>query len=1768
MPVNLEQQTTPGISEKSEKPTEVQAWQIQNALARSLGNKNTDDALKNKKEALAHFALPTKGSDHIDEEQEKAKNPYKITTREHQNIIDQLKNGELPTLLSESWRIVDPASEEACAFHREVQSFGECLFRPEPSKSHLPNYELTHHDFGAEPVRFLLADQEEPNAWFVNHSKPTIIVFTKGLFHEHKEWLEQWRKANPNIHDRRPDPGTTFVRSPHDFAVVLAHEMTHFKLRKMYGEIPNSKIEEGVAYFLPLLIMREKSEEMGLNPERCQDVLKGEGIFEIIVLNKRDRAGLFSRFDEYMDVHPTAENTYSIGANTLAYLRKARGDIPSHVIESPAYNSESALINIVESGHHVSYVEAQLAQQPHYKTGSFADRTKIIQSIIENMSEISEVRVSDLVKELRLLQNIVDIKADKKSVDNLADAILHMGLIHTQEAFNLYLALSTAAGESMQPLGRLRILDKAIQKFVFCVAEPNTKKQQVIRAARQLNRLIEKEPLAASVQGRSLLQQIHFSHFEFPNQDELYDEDEEEEYEDATSESYLDDEGWDDDRDNWDNGEDDDEHGASGDEEDNEEEEEEDEAIEEDEPPLSRKKIFPAWHPLRELAMEDEEIAKCAAYVGMGYEPFILRSIFSHQKLVLGFCNPQLSVSKMADMLPAISLGPRDYQAGSTLANLYFNEGGALIHHSDERGDLEKDMRREFEDHLSVWADHIFLESKGKVKPIERLRVLQRFVPQSSRLQNKPLCLDVCEHDIDLFLELNTKGLGQDSEQAKALICHFTELLSANAQQYVPLVRHLFLSDLGKEIIMNSIEGFFGMGFLVEKIDEERVDEKDFHKLVESGGVFHPNPYMNFLIRPGSNSFTVGEVKDLLDEFLVRSGSFTKAAAEFDEKLAQAYLRPLTKIADQAQCMYTMRPKKWDTLLSALSQEHATEPSFSLMKSLLYCEAILLLKRCKPTLDQAAAFAEIMGSEAIIGTNMQHTMRKILEKEVDDFPERVKKSSDLLHVVKQWKSLSGAGLMFPEQSNLALETLVERIIAIGVDSPASAKESVELCETLLAGERVQNPQLRKQVVITWAKGLLTLHGIDLDEPGFHDRILEIAERILAKVNRIDRTVMLNALCKRLETQHTLSLEIQRRLHRMSERDKENLPLFGGITDISLQTIRNDPEYRQRMILFLTSPLTEESCNNFLRGGDQLEFAQPGGKFKLSDRENVENKKSREDEEEDDDDEEEKSGKSKVDETQAFRRRIAKQATRDFYMNFWAAPLELRAILIREMLVSPDTSIARIDEKTFNFAIKRTFPADAKYGDDARHFIRAYVDALPHFQKHLCLAALMAASEKTGAGEQTRIGQALAFFLESMGPAETKVGQGAQSHPLVPPDIRADLRRLKFSADEPNRWEVTEWVEHIREDSEQQYNGRNSSSHIHIQHIGDTTGSGSLFVVVNVLMSDGAELVLSLLRPDALNRGHTGFSTLRRTAENLESAKSAATETVRELIQQANGRLDIEVNCRLAHLQYANARDIYHGAKVMLDEKEYRFSSPDVLASGDAYFLMTKIHGEHFIELPEQNENEKNEKKQYAMANLVFELNNKLRGTFDCDRHGGNVKILRGMQTIGHFDFKAMALNEWSEEGFRQFSTLLVSALNGEKTVLQFFNDLLAQEKLLREKLQVSGKQLDPYVMEVQKGLLTDGEYTHLLGRHELMRVVISALLNGMHPDLQKSLLEEISRRIPETFRIAFESSVRPAIEQSFQTGTLLPELQQLLPVQLTNDEIIRIRRPSATRNAP
>ncbi|MDP6575178.1 MAG: M48 family metalloprotease [Candidatus Peribacteraceae bacterium] len=1672
-------------------------------------------------------------------------------------IIEALEKGEIPLPIAESWRLVEPSSAEGKEFQDMIQTFVATLYKEDPSKAHLPHYEFKHHDFEKEPVRFMLSKQKEPNAWFMRHSKPPIIVLTEGLFREYKSKEKEGKVFRP------------FVTSPHDLAAILCHEMTHMKMRKVYGNIPNSKIEEGFAYALPLAIMYEHGRELGLNPERVMDEDGTSGIYN--VMNSQLKA--YDSWSKYMDVHPTHDNIRSVVSDTLAYLRKENGELAPEENELPDYNNSDRIMTVVNNAQHQSYLANRLSEVENYEAATVSEKLDTLGRILSALDRRYSTRITDIGDEIKSLRESVETSKDMGAIHRLADTLLTISDDDEHEdAKRRFSHLDYLYGElrsltrSSKPLGRLRKVGTAIAKFVETVDginEEEIDKEAVLQAADKLVQVVESENLHGTLKGVNFLRGIKWNQFSFPNVDAIVESkdlrreeiDQEEEEEEEVKSFYDTDYGqgiYGDESDDFDDDEDRFSWESSTDDSDGDDEE--NEYIPE----------LPPWHALRRLSAQHPQVAKAAVFAGLKRDPFVFEALCNHGDVVYDYildrAGQQMTAQKESmaalfdmseeafnseaaiNIIPSISNGPSG--EGDTLEQLRYNEEGEVIGTSLGRGALDlSEESRAMELHLTTRAVAYFLDSDNP-NSLQKLKGLTEiWHPFEHR---PPICMEHCDHNIALFTELNSGPLTTEERRIRTFMDWLRKLKDEDLERYQNTVRQLFDSEEGKKLIANSMPG--EMAFV--SMTEERLESYHEDAVDTDQFAVSRNPYITFILQEDTGVFSPEEKYELFEELLTGDSiTYIKGQEErshfdgrfpiFDSELAALYIKKLDSVLTDVNKSYELQPRTWKKYLSILAESKESEEEVGLRTSVLMAEAVVLMIERTPSLKEAAQLVEVMGANYISGSVFQENLREALTKSATAFLGSISRTNNLTGTVRQWKLLSEADLIFPEMVDKVLTKILARIKHKNGNGGMPQDEQIRLCETILGGRRVQNPGLRTELIELWSTNVLAANGIDDGSSKYEQEAVAISERIQANVNRVDQKHILGQLAKDVEAQHRVSSVMRDKVYEVTKEMIDKPAYYGILTDGCIDAIRKSPEHRQSTLDFLTTPYSLNSAKHFIDSTiDALEFVDPNdpirGAFAL---------------------------KSESDEQQvdtalsAFRYQLAMQSTRHFYENFWSAPIEIRAILSRELLISPEDSLGAVDAETFDYAISKLFPGGGLYEQESRYFIRAYVDALPHYQKHLCLAAMMSASEKKDVTTM-RLGESLALFLENMGPAETKFGQAAQSHPLVPEDIRTDLKRLKYNADEPERWEVTEWIEEIKEDLERQCS-QHFGKPTTITHIGDVVGSGSINVVTRVQLSNGGSYMLSIVRPNSLERGRAGFDTMSRMADNLGTAMGETTlQTTRELVQHASSRLDIETDCSIAKLQYGTAADIYRKSTVTMDERQYTFDAPDVIAAGDNFFLMTEMEGDHFIEL----EDESDEKREYAMINLTLEINNKLRGKFDSDRHGGNLKVKRDSLCSGHFDFKSMAMDEWSEEGYQQFASLLLSTLNGEKTVKQFFNDLVEQERLMRDRLQAEGKQLDPFVTEVQKGLLTDGEYTQFIGRDDLMRVIVSALLGGMNPKMQAAIMNEVSAKVPEAFRAAFETSVKPAVHKALETGELSSALQGFLPIQLSPEEVIKIEK--------
>jgi len=1042
-----------------------------------------------------------------------------------------------------------------------------------------------------------------------------------------------------------------------------------------------------------------------------------------------------------------------------------------------------------------------------------------------------------------------------------------------------------------------------------------------------------------------------------------------------------------------------------------------------------------------------------------------------------GFMDDSLAVDFFTDGVTQISAGPRD--GSSTVHDLTIARGRAIqISISrDDRPHSRDQVKLEF---LSKYAADTFERlaglSEGETREalIKELNRISLWVSRVSVAvtQQSLLGLRSLEAAPELFVSLNRSRLSA-LEGQQLLLARLREL---HAEGHLEEVRKVFLAlndgtavsppvVSTRESVFGAWKEFFGVG------PEARVSPF-------SSGL------LKFAFEADPPLFSADEKVTLLAEAVnwlglldyslsVKPRSDDLTINESGRKHLIGLLSDITPVLEEAGIKFKLA-KSWDALeaqIDTLGLE--THP---LGQQVVMAQAGILLSKKSagsgPTTAQIVKVldriqGQIPGESVGVGFvrnrpqragDLTPYIREGLAQLITDPPTW---SPDLGDAIRDWQTLYRAGVLSAATQYRHLEALIDR-----VDSLPSANQRSLFFESLLgtAGVRIGDPGIRERVMKSWAHEVRNIYGVDDRTLGYQGTILEILDRVKEKFETRDRGTIFNLLAKEIESQSGLTREIETRATvittELFAQTHNPLVMFEGAESL----VVDSRERRFAVIEYLSNSLTEESIDRLThRALDWL-------------------------------------GKDEDDlDWVPWKRRIEGQLI-DFHKNFWAAPIEARALIMKEILtphsvrrrelideraveLSVDEAKAKRIEEAFRYTLERVFPDNAAHAEASRRWVKAYIDGMPEYSRHIALSALLVAGQRT-AESQRGTGFAIASFLESMGPAETKAGQAAQGHPKTPDDIRADLARLKTHADEPTRWDLFTLIDAA-------FPGPEESP---IETVRGVLGSASLYVAVDVRLKDGTDAVLSLLRPNALDRAQFGFELMGNMIERFDRS-SDSFQVMRELIVDARDLAEVETRTQLAKIQRERAQDVYNGTTVTVDGAVVSFGVPSVIGVGEQHVLSIRAPGEHFIDLPASDE-----KRRLAKAIMAVELNNILSGRpFDNDRHGGNCRVEGG--AVHHFDFGGMMLEDPSDSDLKELGEAVVAAGIGAKSVDDFVNRYFG---VLRDR-QAAGEQVSPILKRAQKALLSISEYSDGMTKDDMIDVLVSAAAHELHPAVREAV---------------------------------------------------------------
>lgn len=819
------------------------------------------------------------------------------------------------------------------------------------------------------------------------------------------------------------------------------------------------------------------------------------------------------------------------------------------------------------------------------------------------------------------------------------------------------------------------------------------------------------------------------------------------------------------------------------------------------------------------------------------------------------------------------------------------------------------------------------------------------------------------------------------------------------------------------------------------------------------------SPLLSFLLKDPDCKLSMEERQSLVSRTVAWEGFLDAPLVSYDiastEKLSpnmkQEYrllLKELSLCFPKESSERITQIQTWNELDTCITElQLDTNP---LGKEIVLIHSLLLYSnREQLSLPETAALERIL--DIIIHPSSEWEMperdittvaTKMIGK-ITDIPP--KWSSDLRQACREWKTFYQAGIMPHGEQDQYLHDLLDEIANL-----PKADKKRQLYELLLDSNRhdlkkynrIKDPDLRARLADNWSQAISEIYGKDDMTEDYVEKIFDHVTAIESIIPRADQKDLLNRLSKAVMAQEQLSKRLGARVHSLTEQHFMNSDsLFMGIEGLD-RIFQRQFHTRSLILQYLAQPVSEKTLRPLIDEAIEWE-------------------------------------KREATDINSLEKLLTAQF-KDLHKNFWALPLEVRTLLMKEILTPQNAPQSEIDN-AFQTTLDLVFPDTEMHSAHARKWVNAYISATPQYAQHLLLSALLVAGQKSE-DAQKGTGFAIASFLESMGPAETKAGQAAQGHPQTPEDIRDDLIRLKTHADEPSRWELFSLLD----------DALDPETRASIHQVGNILGSASLFIAVEITTRDGDSAVLSLLRPNGCERAQFGFGLLEEMITNFDP-DSQSFQVMRDIIRDSKDLIEIETNTSLAQHQRDTARSLYNNARVFINEEEVNFHVPSVVATGKQFIISEKAPGPHFIDLPSGSEREK-----FAKAILALELNTILSGLpFDNDRHGGNCRIEGN--TVYHFDFGGMMLESPSERDLQELTDLVLLAGSGASSIDEFVERYFSR---LREKTS-EGEEIAPLLKRAQKALLSLAEYSHDLTPSDLKEIIYGAIQTA-HPIVKKT----------------------------------------------------------------
>lgn len=914
------------------------------------------------------------------------------------------------------------------------------------------------------------------------------------------------------------------------------------------------------------------------------------------------------------------------------------------------------------------------------------------------------------------------------------------------------------------------------------------------------------------------------------------------------------------------------------------------------------------------------------------------------------------------------------------------------------------------------------------------------------------------EHAFTLFYDSNRqalniplKGFNHDNPTVQFMLQKFADVVTHGSDADKMVVKSFFLGREDKRDFKGLCNAFNGMFFrqMVILLD-------------------YDSPYIQFVFNQYKElHFTLFSSEEIIT--FIDNNPFNRLSIPFTHicKLCHVPSTELT-FASLLSIISLLKNTKLAFILESLWIKFLDKNSYPLLST----EASRLLVEIETLKESEEEFL------------------KRLTWQVPESPDEVLLNAHkLIHL---YRTIDGC-LRFPSEAehHKLNQLLKHKILAL-----TNLDERIEAWEELLViNDKHKTPLSHiaycNEIIELWVIDVAQKYGKDDSSQEYHDRFIQVIQRISAKASKRDLTSIFAKVADAIESQSKVS----EAMGIIIEPEKYfNLRRYGHETQAisalaSASKLFNARQIDQLALLnFLSTPISSKTVNEFSDYLIQHNIAQQLVKITRHDSS-------------DNDHLAPKDYSTKLD-----------AAIRTLYHSFWHRDLRERAVIIDHVLIPATTVISDKEIKkaydfAFDYIAQKLFPEANQAGTDdefAKNFVHTYLEQADKYTREFLLAGLLVTSNQSEqSSNKISAGKKLSMLCSNMGPAYVKLAQAIHSHPNTPEHIRKDLEHLKGRANPPPRWQLWRMIREVLPDNKRQ----------EITHVGKLLGSASYNLALHVQTNDGKECVLSLLRENAEEEAKKGFTHIKNT---IMAASHPRIQAIRpaavSIIEEAQALSQIEMDYQMSKQQYTQAVELYHNRAMTVGGYVINVFPAKLIHSGPGYRFIDLMQGKEFNELPSEHLDDKAAKKAIAQAVLFLELSNILSGDgFDSDRHGSQMRAIINKNTIelGLYDFGEMG-DPPSEDELQQLADVLHSIPK-----MPLFNASIDNlfDRALSTKIDelVEKKTSAHYLIRVRKALLALQDFQQVLTPQELIEVLIRVQkTSAIHPKLQDNFLECIN----------------------------------------------------------